>query len=121
VFNLEKVTDRQLLEALHSEMLETRKEMNEKFQKVDKRLMAIDQRFVAIDQRFEAVDKRFVAIDQRFESLEKQFGKFQLQLNAQNEILQSFKFDVDLMAEKQLKQERTINRLDKQVQFLYEK
>ncbi|MFD0824310.1 hypothetical protein ACT8ZR_01360 [Neobacillus sp. M.A.Huq-85] len=78
------MTDRELLEAIFSELKEVRKDVD------------------GLDQELKEVKRDIVGLDKRLE--------------VQNEILRTFKYDIDFINEKQAKQDLKINRISKQLE-----
>lgn len=64
-----------------------------------------------INNRLESMDNRLDSTDNRLENLERE-------LNATKQLVQNFRWDIDLLTDKQAKTEMAVNRLEKKLENL---
>lgn len=64
-----------------------------------------------INNRLDSMENRLDTMDNRLENLE-------LELKATKQLLQNFKWDIDLLTDKQAKTEMAVNRLEKKLETL---
>jgi chromosome segregation ATPase len=97
------MTERELLEAIFKEVKEQRDELKEQREELKGQSEELK------GQREQLREQREDLKGQRVD-----IKRLENKLDAQNDILRSFKFDIDYIVEKQAKQELKVNRLSKQ-------
>lgn len=76
---------------------------------LEQTIKAVFSELKEIHQELKEVRKDVIRIESKVDNLEKQ-------LNVQNDILQTFKYDIDLLTVKQATAERDINRINKRLE-----
>lgn len=102
---------RELFTIILNELRESNTEMNKQFDTINNRLYSMDNRLDSMDNRLNSIDSRLDSMENRLENLE-------LELKATKQLVQNFKWDIDLLTDKQAKTEMAVNRLEKKLETL---
>ncbi len=84
-----------ILQVILNEIKESNKQVNVKLDMMDHRLERLEQRLDGLEQKLEKVEKT---------------------VGSNNDILNSFKIDIDFLAGKQTKTEMKVNRIEKMLE-----
>jgi archaellum component FlaC len=64
------------------------------------------------------MDNRLDSIENRLDSMENRLDNLELESKATKQLVQNFKWDIDLLTDKQAKTEMAVNRLEKKLDTL---
>ncbi|RHW42005.1 hypothetical protein D1B31_05005 [Neobacillus notoginsengisoli] len=101
---------KELLQALLQAMNEFRAEVNEKLSGLDAKISGMETKIIGMDARVSGIEGGLKDLNQKVDRIERT-------VNGHTDILHSFKFDVDFLAEKQVKNAMKMNRIEKLLNY----
>lgn len=93
----------------------SRNETNERLDKLESRMDSLDIRMDKLEARMDKLESSIDSLENRMDKLEHRVKGLEIEVKATKQLVQNFKWDIDLLANKQTHSEMTINRLERRI------
>ena len=100
---------KEMFSIILAEIRESRVETNKRLDNVEGKIDKLEERMDNFEERMENLEERMENFEERMDNLERE-------VKATKQLVQNFKWDIDLLTDKQGKSEMAINRLEKRIE-----
>jgi chromosome segregation ATPase len=101
--------NKEMFSIILNEIRESRIETNKRLDNIEHRLDNLELRMDGLELRMDSLEHRMDGLEHRMDGLERE-------VKATKQLVQNFKWDIDLLTNKQATSEMAIHRLEKRVE-----
>jgi chromosome segregation ATPase len=108
--------NKEMFSIILNEIRESRVETNKRLDNIEHRLDKLEHRMDNLEHRMDNLEHRMDNLEFRMGGLEHRMDDLEREVKATKQLVQNFKWDIDLLTNKQATSEIAIHRLEKRVE-----